>query len=81
MGIPVSFAGGVFLMPWLGVTANITSLFGFLIALGLVVDDAIITGENIYSKVKEGMDPFEASVKGTEEVAVPVTFDTTGVGW
>ena len=74
MGIPVSFAGAVFLMPGLGVTANITSLFGFLIALGLVVDDAIITGENIYSKFKAGMDPFEASVKGTQEVAIPVTF-------
>ena len=74
MGIPVSFAGAVFCMPWMGITANITSLFGFLIALGLVVDDAIVTGENIYAKVKDGMDSVEAAIEGTEEVAVPVTF-------
>lgn len=74
IGIPVSFAGGVLLMPWFGVTANVMSLFGFIIVLGLVVDDAIVTGENIYSKLKTGMDPLEASVLGTQEVAVPVTF-------
>ena len=74
MGIPVSFAGAVCMMPWMGITANITSLFGFLIALGLVVDDAIVTGENIYAKVKDGMDSVEAAITGTEEVAVPVTF-------
>ncbi len=74
MGIPVSFAGGVLLMPWFGVTANVMSLFGYIIVLGLVVDDAIVTGENIYSKLKTGMDPLEASVLGTKEVAVPVTF-------
>ena len=74
IGIPVSFAGGVILMPWFGVTANIMSLFGYIIVLGLVVDDAIVTGENIYSKLKTGMDPLEASVLGTQEVTVPVTF-------
>jgi multidrug efflux pump subunit AcrB len=74
MGIPVSFAGAVMMMPWMGISANITSLFGFLIALGLVVDDAIVTGENIYTKVKEGMDSVSAAIEGTKEVAVPVTF-------
>jgi len=74
LGIPVSFAGGVLLMPWFGVTANVMSLFGYIIVLGLVVDDAIVTGENIYSKLKTGMDPLEASVLGAKEVAVPVTF-------
>lgn len=74
MGIPVSFAGGVLLMPWFGVTANLTSLFGYILVLGIVVDDAIVTGENVYSKLKTGMDPLEASVQGTKEVAVPVTF-------
>ncbi len=74
MGIPVSFAGGVLLMPFFGVTANLTSLFGFMLVLGLVVDDAIVTGENIYSRAKEGLPPLEASVQGTREVAVPVTF-------
>jgi len=74
LGIPISFAGGILLMPWFGITANVMSLFGYIIVLGLVVDDAIVTGENIYAKLKTGMDPLEASVLGTKEVAVPVTF-------
>lgn len=74
IGIPVSFAGGVILMPYFGVTANVMSLFGFIIVLGVVVDDAIVTGENVYSKLQSGMNPMEASVLGTKEVTVPVTF-------
>ncbi len=74
VGIPVSFAGGVLMMPYFGVSANVMSLFGFIIVLGVVVDDAIITGENIYTKLKQGIDPLEASVKGAQEVTVPVTF-------
>ena len=50
------------------------SLFGYIIVVGIVVDDAIVTGENIYSKVKEGLPPLEAAVQGTHEVATPVTF-------
>lgn len=73
-GIPVSFAGGALLMPWLGVTANIMSLFGYILVLGMVVDDAIVTGENVYSKIQAGVPPLEAAIGGTEEVAMPVTF-------
>ncbi len=74
LGIPVSFAGGIICMPWLGISANLMSVFGFIIVVGLVVDDAIVTGENIYAKLKTGIDPLEAAVEGTKEVAVPVTF-------
>lgn len=81
LGIPISFAGGVLVMsmdlPFFEiypVTANVMSLFGFIIVLGVVVDDAIVTGENVYAKLRTGMDPLEASVLGTQEVAVPVTF-------
>ncbi|MGC6564475.1 MAG: efflux RND transporter permease subunit, partial [Akkermansiaceae bacterium] len=81
LGIPISFAGGVLVMsmdlPFFEiypVTANVMSLFGFIIVLGVVVDDAIVTGENVYSKLKTGMNPLEAAVSGTKEVAVPVTF-------
>ena len=74
LGIPISFAGGVMLMPQMGITANVMSLFGFIIVLGVVVDDAIVTGENVYSKLQAGMNPLEASVLGTKEVALPVTF-------
>ena len=74
IGIPVGFAGGVLMMPMFGVTANVMSLFGYIIVVGIVVDDAIVTGENIYAKLKEGMSPVEAAVHGTHEVATPVTF-------
>ena len=74
VGIPVGFAGGVMLMPYFGITANVMSLFGYIIVVGIVVDDAIVTGENVYAKIKEGMPPLEAAIEGTEEVATPVTF-------
>ncbi len=74
IGIPVGFAGGVLTMPWFGITANVMSLFGFILVVGIVVDDAIVTGENIYAKIKKGTPPIEAAVSGTHEVATPVTF-------
>jgi multidrug efflux pump subunit AcrB len=74
LGIPVSFAGGALLMPVFGISANIMSLFGYILVLGVVVDDAIITGENVYTRLKTGMDPTEAAILGTKQVAVPVTF-------
>jgi len=74
IGIPVSFAGGVLLMPFFGITANTMSIFAFIIVLGIVVDDAIITGENIYTHLREKMTPLDAAVLGTKEVATPVTF-------
>ncbi len=75
-GIPVAFAGTLWVMPYFGYTVNVMSLFGFIIAVGLVVDDAIVTSENIYSKMNEGMDPEEAAICGTQEIALPVTFGT-----
>ncbi|MGA0899205.1 MAG: efflux RND transporter permease subunit [Luteolibacter sp.] len=74
IGIPVAFAGGLIMMPWFGITANVMSIFGFIIVVGIVVDDAIITAENVYGHLIEGMDPLEAATTGAREVAVPVTF-------
>ncbi len=74
VGIPVSFMGALILMPELGVTLNVMSLFAFILVLGIVVDDAIITGENIYSHLKRGESGVSAAIKGAQEVAVPVTF-------
>ena len=74
LGIPVAFAGGIIFMPILGGTINMMSLFGFIIVLGIVVDDAIVTGENIYTKLREGLEPTEAAIQGTKEVSTPVTF-------
>jgi multidrug efflux pump subunit AcrB len=74
IGIPVSFAGGFILMPYFGITANVMSIFGFIIVIGLVVDDAIVTAENIYTKLREKITPIDAVTDGAYEVAVPVTF-------
>jgi multidrug efflux pump subunit AcrB len=74
IGIPVSFAGGILLMPYFGITANTMSVFAFIIVLGIVVDDAIVTGENIYTHLREKLTPLDAAVLGTKEVATPVTF-------
>jgi multidrug efflux pump subunit AcrB len=74
LGIPVCFLGAIALMPTLGVTINIVSLFGFILVLGVVVDDAIVTGENIYTHQRRGTDPLEAAITGTREVTVPVVF-------
>ncbi len=74
MGIPVSFMGALAVLPEVGITINIISLFAFIMVLGIVVDDAIVTGENIYTHLRRGMDPTEAAIKGTQEVAIPVTF-------
>ena len=74
LGIPVCFMGAISLMPALGVTFNMISLFGFILVLGIVVDDAIVTGENIFKHLRRGESSLNAAINGTEEVAVPVTF-------
>jgi multidrug efflux pump subunit AcrB len=74
LGIPISFAGGIWLMPMLGVSINMISLFSFILVLGIVVDDAIVTGENVYSRIQAGEHPRIAAWKGTEEVSVVVVF-------
>lgn len=73
-GLPVAFLGAVAVMPWLGVSLNLISLFAFILVLGVVVDDAIVTGENVYAHLRKGTPPLEASIRGTREVAMPVTF-------
>jgi multidrug efflux pump subunit AcrB len=74
LGIPISFLGAFALMPPLDITVNMISLFAFIITLGLVVDDAIVIGENIYEKLEKGLPPARAAVEGAREMAVPVTF-------
>ncbi|MEO0367347.1 MAG: efflux RND transporter permease subunit [Pseudomonadota bacterium] len=74
LGIPVSFMGALIFMPFVNGTFNIMSLFAFITVLGIVVDDAIVTGENIYRKMREGHDSLTASIIGTKQIAVPVTF-------
>ncbi len=74
LGIPISFFGTLFVMPWLGVSINMVSLFAFILALGIVVDDAIVVGENIFEHRQRGKTFIEAAIQGTTEVAVPITF-------
>ncbi|MGO3786346.1 MAG: efflux RND transporter permease subunit [Pseudoalteromonas prydzensis] len=74
IGIPVSFMGAFLAMPLFGVTLNIMSLFGFILVLGIVVDDAIVTGENVYTHLKTAESGEQAAILGTQEVATPVTF-------
>jgi multidrug efflux pump subunit AcrB len=62
------------ILPALGVSLNMISLFAFIIALGIVVDDAIIIGENVYHYRQEGYPALTAAIKGAQEMAVPVTF-------
>ena len=76
IGIPITFLGAFFLMP-LGpwpVTMNMISLFGFIIVLGIVVDDAIIIGESVYTKIRVDGHTIDNVVKGARKVAVPATF-------
>ena len=74
LGIPISFLGAIALMPGLDVTVNVISLFAFVLVLGIVVDDAIIVGENIYRHQEEHGDGMRGSIEGAYEIAKPVTF-------
>lgn len=73
-GIPTSFLGALFLMPMFGVSVNMISLFAFIVVLGMVVDDAIVVGENIFERAQRGETYLQAAVGGTKEVGVPVIF-------
>ena len=74
LGIPISFLGAIALMPGLDVSVNIISTFAFILVLGIVVDDAIIVGENIYRHQEEHGDGLRGSIEGAREIATPVTF-------
>jgi multidrug efflux pump subunit AcrB len=74
LGIPISFLGALWLLPSLDVTINMISLFAFIVVLGIVVDDAIIIGENIYKNHERGITGYEGSARGAKEVATPVIY-------
>ena len=74
MGIPTAFLGGLLFLPIMDVSINMVSMFAFILALGIVVDDAIIAGENIYQYRQEGYGNIEAAIKGMHSVIVPLTF-------
>ena len=74
LGIPISFAAGLMILPRCDVSINMISLFAFITVLGIVVDDAIVVGENIFRKQDEGIKGLEGAVEGAMEVGRPVIF-------
>ncbi|RMF89688.1 MAG: efflux RND transporter permease subunit, partial [Nitrospinota bacterium] len=76
LGIPVAFMGAFLLMEWYGISLNMLSMFSLIVALGMIVDDAIIIGENVYRYVEAGFSPKEAAIRGTGEVLLPVFAST-----
>ncbi len=74
LGIPISFLGTLLVMPAMALSINMVSMFAFILALGIVVDDAIVVGENIYHYHQDGMPFLRAAIKGARQIAMPVTF-------
>jgi len=73
-GIAVAFAGGVAFLPMFNVSFNMISSFAFLLVIGVIVDDAIIVGEAIHSKIEDGETGVGAAISGTKMVIMPVIF-------
>ncbi|MEO6694589.1 MAG: efflux RND transporter permease subunit [Ignavibacteria bacterium] len=76
VAIPVSIISGFFIMYLIGYSINVLTLVAIILAIGLVVDDAIVVLENIYTKIEEGMTPMEAAVKGSKEIYFAVISTT-----
>lgn len=76
IAIPVSLIGSFFIMYAAGFTINILTLLAVVLAIGLVVDDAIVVMENIYTKIERGMKPYEAGVQGSAEIFFAVIATT-----
>lgn len=74
VGISISFLGAIWMMPTLGVSINMISLFAFILVLGIVVDDAIVVGESIYTRQRRGQNPLQAAIDGVSSVSRPVIF-------
>ena len=76
LAIPVSIISAFFIMYVAGFSINILTLLGLVLAIGLVVDDAIVVLENIYKKIEEGMTPIQAAFKGSKEIYFAVISTT-----
>jgi multidrug efflux pump subunit AcrB len=74
LGVPTAFLGAIAVMPLLGVTINWISLLGFLVVLGILVDDAIVVGENTYTEQKTAPTLLEGAIRGAQGIATPVVF-------
>ena len=74
IGVPVSFLGALLLFPFLDLSVDVISLFAFILVLGVLVDDAIVVGENVHRHQERAEEPLSAAIRGTQEVSVPVIF-------
>jgi multidrug efflux pump subunit AcrB len=74
LGVPLSFLGTLFVMPSLGLSINLVSLMAFIVVLGIVVDDAIVVGENAYTEQSRGAAPLAGAIAGAQGIAMPVIF-------
>ncbi len=72
IGIPIAFFGMFIFAANLGITINVLSLFGMIIVIGILVDDGIVIGENIYHHYEKGKSPIRAAIDGTLEVMPPI---------
>jgi len=74
LGIPISFLGSFLFLGTMSFSINMVSMFAFIITLGIVVDDAVVVGENVHHYRRQGMPFLQAAISGTREVAMPVVF-------
>ncbi|MEM7413088.1 MAG: efflux RND transporter permease subunit [Myxococcota bacterium] len=74
IGVPVAIAGSLVLLPASDISIDVISTFAFIMVLGLLVDDAIVVGENVHTHQENEEDPLQGAVSGAQEVAVPVIF-------
>jgi multidrug efflux pump subunit AcrB len=74
MGMAIAFIGNMLFLPLFGLSINMISMFGFLVVLGIVVDDAVVVGENIYEYRQQGMGVLESAIKGARDISRPVVF-------
>ncbi len=74
LGVPIALLGALLTMPFFGIAIDQISLFSFILVLGILVDDAIVVGENVYTHEKKLGDRVRAAIEGTREVAIPVIF-------
>ena len=74
VGVPVAFMGALYLTNYVGLSIDGISLFGFILVLGIMVDDAIVVGESVHSRQREGGTPLIGSIEGTQRITIPVIF-------
>lgn len=74
LGVPVAFLGALFLINVIGLSINVITLFGLILVLGVLVDDAIVVGESIHSRHQEGVSQLTGAIEGAQRVTIPVTF-------